>query len=287
MEARDRRGPQAPRRLPSGADQSLQQHKDLRALGFNGEASKEDSPSSDEDSSIETDETHPGPTPGSTQPQRPPREPRVKVGDTARIRGRSIGNVEDHETAVRFDPNGFALPSMPRSYTPNQGMTNESLLAALQFQHQQLLLEQQKNQLLKDQQQQQQQASAQQYPQQQQQYQQHPQTPSMASSYYGTRNGFTNSPMPQFSQAPQLPPLPLLFGAPQGLMMRGNSSYAGSVTSASESNNDTTQPHNFPDLHNLPAGAQTSLPNSHVRRDFEFSLKKLMGANVFEELLGE
>ncbi|KDN36092.1 hypothetical protein K437DRAFT_63121 [Tilletiaria anomala UBC 951] len=257
------------------------QHKDLRALGLNGVASKEDSASSQEDSSIETDETHLRPTPGSTQPQRPTREPKIKPGETARIRERSIGNVDDHETTARFDPNGFALPPMPRdrslpSYTPSQGMTNESLLAALQLQHQHLLLEQQKNQqLLKEQQ-----VPTSQY--------HHPQTHSLASGYYGTRNGLAHSPIQQFApHTPQLPPLPSLFGAPQGLMMRGNSSYASSIKSTSENNNDTTQPHNFPDLHNLPVGAQTSFPNSHVRRDFEFSLKKLMDINVFEELLDD
>ncbi|PWN50248.1 hypothetical protein IE53DRAFT_411053 [Violaceomyces palustris] len=65
--------------------------------------------------------------------------------------------------------------------------------------------------------------------------------------------------------------------------VRNEAADAMSVTSSKMS----SYPEHFPDLSLVKPGQPTSftLPDSHVRRDFEFSTKKLMNVGVFEQLL--
>lgn len=81
-------------------------------------------------------------------------------------------------------------------------------------------------------------------------------------------------PMPQNSNGVNEPVL-----APVSFFGGQVSNYAESVASTD------AYIHNFPELSSVPRGGQTSLPNSHVRRDFDYSLKKLMSPAVFEDLL--
>lgn len=89
------------------------------------------------------------------------------------------------------------------------------------------------------------------------------------------------SSQPALPHIPQGAGEPFIFGAlPE--YNRAPSRYAESVAEST-----TGRPHNFPDLASLAPDAPTSYPTSHVRRDFEFSLKKLMSQSVFEELLDD